>query len=339
VRLGDIERQDAGMKLHLVYNPHTDHPLRIEITPANVNDVTVGRAFPLEPGATLVFDKGYCDHGWWRRLQEAGCRFVTRPKTNMRLDAAADRPLPAEPGQGFVVLRDEIGRHSSKNGSRLDFPLRRLTVQTDDGRELTLITNDLQACALEIGRLYKSRWDIELLFRWIKQHLRIRSFLGRSETAIRIQACPRESGDPDGDDRLSAPAHRRPPEPIETHRHPLRQAGEPLPVHPQAPRPSRPCAASQSKPSEAERHTRTTGPRLCLIFPGQPCAFAGMMMESGDDGGARDRGGALIGAGRLPAQTAGKGRARTGLRSRSGERERAGRAQLLAKSTAICRRR
>lgn len=176
-----------GMKLHVVYNPHTDHPMRIEITPANVNDITAGQAFPIEPGATYVFDKGYFDHGWWRQLDKAGCRFVTRPKTNMRIDEVTSLPAPVKPGDGFVILRDEIGRHSSKAGSKLDFPLRRLTLRREDGRELTLITNDLDADALDIGQLYKTRWQIELLFRWIKQHLKIRSFLGRCETAIRIQ--------------------------------------------------------------------------------------------------------------------------------------------------------
>jgi IS4 transposase len=176
-----------GMKLHQVYNPHTDHPMRIEITPANVNDVTVGQAFPIEPGAIYVFDKGYCDHGWWRRLDKAGCCFVTRQKTNMTIKGATSLPLPQKPGDGFVILRDEIGHHGAKGGSRLDFPLRRLTLKIDGGRMLTLITNDLDRCALEIARLYKSRWGIELLFRWIKQHLNIRSFLGRGETAIRIQ--------------------------------------------------------------------------------------------------------------------------------------------------------
>jgi putative transposase len=175
-----------GMKLHLVHNPHADHPMRIEITPANVNDVVVGRAFPIEPGAIYVFDKGYCDHGWWRLLDKAGCCFVTRPKTNLNLDIVASLPLPQERDEGFVIVRDEIGHHGA-GGSRLDFPLRRLTLKIEGERALTLITNDLDACALEIARLYKSRWAIELLFRWIKQHLKIRSFLGRSQTAIRIQ--------------------------------------------------------------------------------------------------------------------------------------------------------
>lgn len=174
-----------GMKLHVVYNPQTDHPLRAEITPANVNDVTVGRAMPIEPGATYVFDKAYCDYGWWRRLDKAGCRFVTRAKSNMRLKIVAVLDLPAQAGDGFSVSGDEIGQLTARDGSTL--PLRRLTVNIDGGRKLTLVTNDLDAPADEIARLYKQRWEIELLFRWIKQHLKIRAFLGRSENAIRIQ--------------------------------------------------------------------------------------------------------------------------------------------------------
>ena len=175
-----------GMKLHVVYNPQADQPLQIEVSAANVNDITIGKAFPIEPGATYVFDKGYCDHGWWRQLDKTGCRFVTRPKANLRLDVVASLDPPAEAGNGFTILRDEIGHHVAE-GTKLDFPLRRLILAIDDGRVLTLITNDLDTSALEIGQLYKSRWGIELLFRWIKQHLKIRSFLGRCETAIRIQ--------------------------------------------------------------------------------------------------------------------------------------------------------
>jgi len=176
-----------GMKLHVVYNPHTDHPLRAEITPANRNDVDVGKAIPIEPGATYVFDKGYCDYGWWTRLDKAGCRFVTRPKANMRLKTVRPLDCPGQTGDGFSILADEIGHLATKGTAGLAFPLRRLTLKTDDGRSLTLITNDLDAPAHDIACLYKRRWQIELLFRWLKQHLKIRAFLGRSANAIRIQ--------------------------------------------------------------------------------------------------------------------------------------------------------
>lgn len=75
----------------------------------------------------------------------------------------------------------------SKGNSRLAIPMRRIRVRRDDGAKLTLITNDLKRSAIEIAALYKTRWQIELLFRWIKQHLKLRKFLGRSENAIRLQ--------------------------------------------------------------------------------------------------------------------------------------------------------
>ncbi len=176
-----------GMKLHLVYNPVTDQPLRAEVTPANVNDVMVGRAVPIEPGATYVFDKGYCDYRWWTRLDDAGCRFVTRPKTNVRFNSVAQLKLPNEAGDGFTVTEDGIVHLASQGHAKLGMTLRRLTLRRENGQELTLVTNDLDAPANEIAKLYKSRWQIELLFRWLKQHLKIRAFLGRSENAVRLQ--------------------------------------------------------------------------------------------------------------------------------------------------------
>ena len=176
-----------GLKLHVVYGPQSDHPMRIAITPANVNDVTVGRAFPIEPGATYVFDKAYVDYGWWTELDEAGCRFVTRPKTNVPFTVLATLTPPNSAGDGFFVATDEVVQLASQSRGRLAFPLRRLTVDIHDGRRFTLLCNDLDAAANDIAALYKQRWQIELLFRWIKQHLRIKSFLGRSQNAVRLQ--------------------------------------------------------------------------------------------------------------------------------------------------------
>jgi IS4 transposase len=176
-----------GLKLHVVYNPISDHPMRIEITPATVNDVTVGRSFAIEPGATYVFDKAYVDYEWWTRLDAKGCRFVTRPKTNVPFTTLAMLTPPKTAGDGFMVVKDEIVTLASRGRGRLELPLRRLTVDIHDGRQLVLLCNDLDAPANEIAALYKQRWQIELLFRWIKQHLKIRAFLGRSENAVRLQ--------------------------------------------------------------------------------------------------------------------------------------------------------
>lgn len=183
----DWNGRTHGLKLHVVYNPISDHPMRIEITPANVNDVTVGRSFTIEPGATYVFDKAYVDYGWWTQLDAKGCRFVTRPKTNVPFTTLDILAPPDTAGDGFIVVKDEIVTLASRGRGRLEFPLRRLTVDIHDGRQLVLLCNDLDATANEIAALYKQRWQVELLFRWIKQHLKIRAFLGRSENAVRLQ--------------------------------------------------------------------------------------------------------------------------------------------------------
>jgi putative transposase len=176
-----------GMKLHVVYDPNADLPRVLDITDANVNDAQIGRAVALEPGATYVFDKGYCHYGWWSAIAAAGSSFVTRPKSNMRLSVIQARPLEPMRGEGLRVLADEQVRLASKGDSKLPIPLRRVRVARDDGKSITLLTNDLTRSAIEIGALYKGRWQIELLFRWLKQNLKIRKFLGASDNAIRLQ--------------------------------------------------------------------------------------------------------------------------------------------------------
>lgn len=176
-----------GMKLHVVYDPNSDCPRVLDITDANVNDAQIGRTITIETGATYVFDKGYCHYGWWTAIAGAGAFFVTRPKSNMGLKLVCDRPVAAPHGDGFTVIEDTEVSLASKGDSKLPIPLRRLTVQRQDGETITLVTNDLERSAIEIAALYKGRWQIELLFRWIKQHLKIRKFLGTNDNAIRLQ--------------------------------------------------------------------------------------------------------------------------------------------------------
>jgi IS4 transposase len=176
-----------GMKLHVVYDPLGDVPRCVEITPANVNDVEIGRETRLEAGATYVFDKGYCRFDWWQKINDHEAFFVTRPKTNMRLRAKRFRPVEQPRGDGFTIVDDAEVRLVSKGDSRLAIPLRRIRVRREKAGIITLLTNDLKRSAIEIAALYKSRWQIELLFRWIKQHLGIRKFFGHNDNAVRLQ--------------------------------------------------------------------------------------------------------------------------------------------------------
>ena len=176
-----------GLKMHVVFDPKADYPSILDITDANVNDAQIGRTITLQPGATYVFDKGYCHYGWWTAIADKGAVFITRPKTNMRLDIVCQRPIALAQGDGFTVLEDSEVRFASKGDSQLPIRLRRLRVQRTDGKTITLLTNDLKRAAVDIAALYKARWQIELLFRWIKQHLHIRRFLGNNDNAIRLQ--------------------------------------------------------------------------------------------------------------------------------------------------------
>jgi len=177
----------AGAKLHIVYNPDSARPSFAEVTPANVNDITVAKAMPIKEGATYVFDLGYYDYGWWAKLNDAGCRIVTRLKINTPLAVVAETPMPA----GSTILSDRIGhlpaRQARSRQNPFRDPVRELRVRTETGKILRIVTNDLDAPADEITALYKRRWQIELFFRWVKHTLKIRHFYGTSENAIRIQ--------------------------------------------------------------------------------------------------------------------------------------------------------
>lgn len=177
----------CGAKLHVAYDPDADRPVYVAVTPARVNDVTAARTVPIAPGATYVFDLGYYDYGWWAELDRAGCTLVTRPKSNTALAEAEERPVPA----GGAVLSDRVGRLPARQARSRRNPMRgrvrEVRVRTETGKVLRVVTNDLDAPAAEIAGLYRRRWAVELFFRWIKQTLRIRRFLGASENAVRVQ--------------------------------------------------------------------------------------------------------------------------------------------------------
>jgi hypothetical protein len=177
----------CGAKLHVVYDPDGACPIYAAVTAANVNDITVAKAMPIEPGATYVFDLGYYDYGWWAKLDAAGCRIVTRLKVNTTLSVVAENAV----AKGDDILSDCIGHLPQRMARNRKNPfqpaIRELRVRIKTGKVLRILTNDLDAPAEEIAELYKRRWQIELFFRWVKQTLKIKHFLGRSENAVRIQ--------------------------------------------------------------------------------------------------------------------------------------------------------
>jgi len=177
----------CGAKAHVIYDPDADQPLYLMVTPSNINDITAAKEMPIEAKATYVFDLGYYDYGWWARLDEAGCRIVTRLKANTPFAVVEDRPV----APGSAILSDRIGYLPKRLAASRRNPMsglgRELRVIIETGKMLRIFTNDLKASAQEIADLYKRRWAIELFFRWVKQTLKIAHFFGTSENAVRIQ--------------------------------------------------------------------------------------------------------------------------------------------------------
>ena len=177
----------CAAKLHVVFDPAAALPVHFVVTPARVNDLTVAKVMPIEAGATYVFDLGYYDFSWWATLDALGCRFVTRLKAHTKPTLIEERQVEA----GSSILADRVirlaGRLAGNRRNPLDRPLREVHVKIDTGKILCLVSNDLHATAEDIAELYKTRWQIELFFRWVKQTLKIRRFLGTSHNAVRTQ--------------------------------------------------------------------------------------------------------------------------------------------------------
>lgn len=175
-----------GLKMHVLYSPDAQLPCGAKLTPSSVNDIEAGRDLVLEKGAKYVFDKGYCDYGWWWEIERSGAYFVTRLKRNAAIQVIESHSVSDE------ILSDDTIRLSNRRpgGKRNAYikPLRRVVVHRADHDEpLVLVTNLMEVPAEEIASLYKRRWAIELWFKWIKQNLKIKKFLGRSENAVKIQ--------------------------------------------------------------------------------------------------------------------------------------------------------
>jgi len=175
-----------GIKLHLIYDLTNTIPTYFEFTGARTNDVEVGKKIIIEKGCTYVFDKGYMNYSWWNEIAEKGAYFVTRLKINSAIIEETDIQIHNE------IISSQLIRlkpsHHGKNRSCTKL-LRRVFVKREGKNPLVLVTNDLKRSSEEIADLYKSRWQIELFFKWIKQNLKIKKFLGRSENAVKTQIC------------------------------------------------------------------------------------------------------------------------------------------------------
>lgn len=174
----------GGVKVHTIYDVETQVPAFVHITPAAVHDVKAMDVIPYEPGSFYIFDRGYNDFKRLYRINMLKSFFVIRSKGNLKYKAVRwKRRLPKD------VLSDaEIeltGYYPSKH-----YPKRLRLIRywdEEQGREFMFLTNAIGLPALLVAELYKNRWQIELFFKWLKQHLRVKKFWGTSENAVKIQ--------------------------------------------------------------------------------------------------------------------------------------------------------
>ena len=191
----EADARTRGLKLYVHYDPIAVTPTHFAITSPKTSDIACARPVTLAAGTTYVFDKGFTDYSWWHDITKAEAFFVTRLKKNALRRDVAPRPRDTQnTTQHETVILDDatckIGHKKPRGGAEnplYDTILREVTVAREGKEPLHLVTNDLKRSACEIADLYKQRWQIELFFKWIKQNLKIKSFLGRSENAVKIQ--------------------------------------------------------------------------------------------------------------------------------------------------------
>jgi hypothetical protein len=175
----------AAVKLHTLLDLRGNIPAFIHISDGKTHEINVLDMLPVEAGAFYVMDRGYLDYGRLFALHQAGAFFVTRAKRGM--DAHRVYSMPTDRSTGIIC-----DQRIALNGfyASQDYPelLRRIRFKDpESGKTLVFLTNNTALPALTIAALYKSRWQVELFFKWIKQHLRIKRFIGNSENAVKTQ--------------------------------------------------------------------------------------------------------------------------------------------------------
>jgi hypothetical protein len=180
-----FRKTKAAIKLHTLLDLRGNIPSFIHITDGTVHDIHVLDLLIPEPGAFYVMDRGYIDFARLSRLDSAGAFFVTRAKRGMRFNRVEPCEVDMETGVWSdlsIVLRVYRSRRGYEK------PLRRILYRDPETHQhLVFLTNHFDLPALTVCQLYKQRWQIELFFRWIKQHLRIKAFYGTNENAVKTQ--------------------------------------------------------------------------------------------------------------------------------------------------------
>lgn len=180
-----FRRTKAAIKLHTLLTLRGNYPTVILLTSGKVHDVNILDDLTFEAGAFYIMDRGYLDFARLHRMHEDRAFFVTRAKKNSRFQRRYSRPVDKSTGLRLDQTVVLTGFYSHQ---QYPDPLRRIGFRDlKTGKALVFLTNNFRVPALTIAQLYKARWQVELFFKWIKQHLRIKAFYGTSENAVRVQ--------------------------------------------------------------------------------------------------------------------------------------------------------
>lgn len=180
-----FRKTKGGIKLYTLFDVTTQIPAFVHITPATVHDVNAMDHLVYEPEAYYIFDRGYVDYERLYRITKHSANFVVRAKNNLRFKRMYSIKSDKESG----VKSDQIGKLTGLYMSQ-DYPekLRRIKFYDQETEKtFVFLSNNFDLSAQEIAYLYKNRWQVELFFKWVKQHLKIKAFWGTSENAVRIQ--------------------------------------------------------------------------------------------------------------------------------------------------------
>jgi hypothetical protein len=179
-----FRRSKAGIKLHTLLDHDGYLPAFVAITPAKEHEIKKARALDLPKGSIVVEDLGYTDYAWYGQLTAQKIFFVTRQKSNARYRVLERRPVNTALG----LVSDETIELTGAKGREYPKPLRRIVYQDPEtGKVYVFLTNHFRLVAKTIADIYKERWQIEIFFRFIKQNLRIKAFIGNSENAVMSQ--------------------------------------------------------------------------------------------------------------------------------------------------------
>ncbi len=180
-----FRRRDGALKLHVGLDHDGCIPAFMTLTDGKVHEVNEARKRRFPVGSILVMDKAYLDYGWYKSLTEQGVFFVTRARKNMRYRVVERRAVDTSTGLKVDQVICLTGQRAQKEELP---PVRRIRYRDpESGQEYVFLTNHFRLAAATIAAVYKQRWQIELFFKWIKQNLKIKAFLGTSKNAVMTQ--------------------------------------------------------------------------------------------------------------------------------------------------------